>query len=57
MKLPHRLIGIAVTTLTIAFAAGCDRKTSMESTGDRADRTADGPQSGPAKRWTGRPLT
>jgi hypothetical protein len=41
MKLPHRLIGIAVTTLAIAFAAGCDRKTSMESTGDRADGTSE----------------
>jgi hyperosmotically inducible periplasmic protein len=41
MKLPHRLIGIAVTTLAIVFAAGCDRKTSTESTGDRADGTAE----------------
>lgn len=42
MKLPHRLIGIAVTTLAITFAAGCERKTSMESAGDRrADGTAE----------------
>lgn len=41
MKLPHRLIGIAVTTLAIAFAAGCDRETPMESTGDRADGTSE----------------